>query len=243
MKTPIRREVISEKVAYSIIDIIVNQSMKEGDKLPTERDLSVKFAVGRPAIREALRALYLMNIIDIRHGDGIYVSSLEPQNLINPFKIYMKLGKVTIEQLFEIRIMLETEGIGLAAKRISEEQLDELDRIIIESKENIDSSIRFLEIDTKLHNIIFDATNNPLLKSIMLSIKDLTRKSREITGDFAETREIVYEDHIKLVNALKNRDEELCKKEMKAHLLNVKNIAMINEDIYRSRFLELFNKS
>ncbi|MDI6707318.1 MAG: FadR/GntR family transcriptional regulator [Bacillota bacterium] len=241
MEFAMKREVIAEKVAYSIIDLIIEQSLKEGDKLPSERELSSVFSVGRPAVREALRALHMMNIVNIRHGDGIYVSSLEPTNLINPFKIYMKLGKISIDQLFETRIVLEVSGIGLAAKRITDEQLEEVDKLLAESKESIHDMQKFMDTDTRLHSLIFDAVNNPLLKSTMLSIKELTKKSREATSGFLATREMVYNDHEKIVEALKLRDENLCKERMETHLLNIKRIAHINEELYKSKILELLN--
>lgn len=237
-----KREIIAEKVAYGIIDFITRQSLQPGDKLLSEEELSRLFMVGRPAIREAIRALHMMNIVDIRHGDGIYISSLEPKNFINPFIIYMELGKITIGQLFETRIALEVEGIGIAAGRITDEQINELDRIMVKSKQCIGSAIDFAQTDICIHNIIFNASNNPMLESLMIGIKDLTVKGREITGQYQETREMVHNDHGKIVNALKKRDEDLCKKEMKSHLLNMKNIAEINEKVFKSKLAELIHK-
>jgi len=239
MNYVLKREVIAEKVAYSIIDLIVRKSLGEGDKLPSERELASMFAVGRPAVREALRALHMMNIVDIRHGDGIYVTSLEPTTLINPFKIYMKLGKINIDQLFEARIVLEVAGIGFAAKRITDEQLKEIEKLLIESKETIDDPPRFMDTDTKLHGLIFDSINNPLLKSAMMSIKELTQRSREVTGSFKATREMVHNDHVGIVAALKVRDEKLCKERMEQHLLNVKRIALINEELFKEKIAEI----
>jgi len=239
MDKTIKRGVIAEKVAYRVIDLITREMFKKGDKLPSERDLSNMFSVGRPAVREALRALHMMNIVEIRHGDGTYVSSLEPTSLLNPFKIYMKLGKITVEQLFEARMILEAEIIILAAKRISEKQLEELDKLILQSRESMHNPRKFLETDVKLHGLICDAANNPLLKSIMMSLKELTVKSGEITASFEATRGIAHNDHVKIGEALKQKDEELCKKAMREHIMNIKKIAVTNKEIYKNKFLNL----
>lgn len=234
MSEEIRREIIAEKVVYGMIDYIRQNDIKPGEKLPPEREMAKIFSVGRPAIREALRALYMLNIVDIRHGDGIYLSHLKQNQLVNPFEIYMDLGEITADHLFEARIVLEVEIIGLAAKRITDKQIANLEKCIKEAYEFLDDGKRAQEIDTKIHSIICDAANNPILKSTMMSIKELINKSREITGGYRELREITLISYKKIFEALKMRDVEQCKKNMRDHLLNVKKIADINKHIYEN---------
>jgi len=242
MSTRINREVIAEKVAYGVIDFICENKIKPNEKLPTERELAEIFSVGRPAVREALRALHMMNIVNIRHGDGIYLSSLEPKLLINPFKLYMDLGEITLEHLFEARMLLEVEVIGLAAKRITEAQIMEIEKHIKKSYEFLEDAHEFQKADTKIHSIISDAADNPILKNIMMSIKELVDKSREITSGHRELREIVHNDHNRILEALKMKDEEACKNTMRNHLQNVKKIADLNRDFYEKEFKKILKK-
>jgi GntR family transcriptional regulator, transcriptional repressor for pyruvate dehydrogenase complex len=118
------RDAIPERITQRIISLIREEHLKPGDKLPPERELASMMQVSRPSLREALRALSLLNIIEIRQGDGTYVSSLTLELLIEPLDLILMLDHSTIQQLFEARKKLEVGIAALAAERITTEELE-----------------------------------------------------------------------------------------------------------------------
>lgn len=234
-----KRRTISENVTYNIIDLITKNGLEPGTKLPSEREFAEIFKVGRPAVREALRALSILNIVEIRQHIGIFVAPFDSQKIIAPFKLYMDVGKFNLEQLFELRLILEVESIGLAATKISDEQISNIEDIV--STAETGNAFSFAQTDVKLHAAIHGATGNGLLELFMSIINDLTSVSREITGSYDEVRNIVHKDHLEIVDALKDRDVIRCRESMRQHIMHVEKIIEINNKIYHMEFMKLLN--
>ena len=106
------RDGLPERIAARLISLIGERQLRPGDKLPPERDLAATMQVSRPSLREALRALAMLNIVEIRQGSGTYVSSLKPEVLIEHLDFVFALDDSTFTELLEARQMLEP---GLAA--------------------------------------------------------------------------------------------------------------------------------
>lgn len=231
---------IVDRAISNIIDLIMKNDMQWGDKLPSERELAEQFSIGRPSVREAIRALNMLNVVEIRQKDGIYVASCEPKKLTVPFRLYMNMEKFNLEQLFEVRLIIEVAVAGVAARKISAEDILKVEKIVAEA--NVDNAYSFSESDKKLHTAIYDATNNFLLRTILLIINNLSSSSREVTGTFREVREMVHKDHILIVDALKQHDEAGCQAAMKQHLINLQKLVDINDSVYKQQFLKIIKK-
>ena len=117
----LRKDVLSERIAHSLLNLIKEKQLRPGDRLPPERELAAMMKVSRPSLREALRALQIMNIIDNRQGSGTYITSLEPERLIEHLDIIFTLNDTTYSELFEARKILEAGVAGLAARDITDE--------------------------------------------------------------------------------------------------------------------------
>ena len=115
------RAVLSEQIAQKIIDEIKAGVLSPGDKLPSEKQLIEKYQVSRITVREALRTLKVMNIINIKQGKGAFVSSVDISLLIDHMDFVSLLEKTTVLNLFEARRILEPEIAALAAQRITEQ--------------------------------------------------------------------------------------------------------------------------
>lgn len=224
----IKRTMISDKVAKYLLNMILQGELKSGDKLPPERILSEQLNVGRPAIREALSALHMMNVITIIQGDGTYVSSLKPDILLQPFKVLTSLGEADLTCLFEVRKILEVGIAGLAATNITEVEIETLENCYEHSLKSKMNYIEFLKVDEELHSIIIQASRNIILINIMLSIGQIARSSREITGQFPDIRSTVVNDHKKIINALKSKDAKKSKEAMEKHLENVERLYQLH---------------
>jgi GntR family transcriptional repressor for pyruvate dehydrogenase complex len=218
---PIRKRSIAEEISERILKLLRDRKLHPGDKLPPERELADMLGVSRPSLREALRALSLMNIIEIRHGDGTYVSSLDPDQLFDHLEFVFDLDESTLVQLFEARKVVEVGCVALAATHITSDELALLDSIVAQSAATVEDADAFLAADLALHKVVIEASNNPMLIRFMASISQLGMVSRRITGSSAAVRKQSIQDHRAIVAALKAGNPEAASQAMLEHLNNV----------------------
>jgi GntR family transcriptional regulator, transcriptional repressor for pyruvate dehydrogenase complex len=120
---PLPRRRATAGAIAAIQEQIRSGRLAAGERLPSERALSEALGVSRPTVREAVQSLAAMNILDVRHGAGIFVSSLGIHELLSPLRFALELGGPTVAQLFEVRLTLEPRAAELAAERASDEQV------------------------------------------------------------------------------------------------------------------------
>ena len=119
----VSRSTLPEEIANRLLEQIRAQQLRPGDKLPAERNLAQMMEVSRPVLREALRALALMRVVDIRQGDGTYITSLEPKQLISHLDFVFSKDSVALVQLLEARRVVEIGNVRLAAARVTDDEL------------------------------------------------------------------------------------------------------------------------
>src|SRR5690349_15691572 len=129
----ISKTAVAEDIVAQLLLLIREKKLCPGDKLPPERELAVMMGVSRPSLREALRSLSIMHVVELRHGSGTYVTSLEPEILVEHLDFVFALDDSTYLQLFETRKILEPGICSLAAQRISDEELAQLESCIVGS--------------------------------------------------------------------------------------------------------------
>jgi len=218
---PFEKDVLPRKISARLLSLIKEKQLRPGDKLPPERELAAMMQVSRPSLREALQALSLMNIIEIRQGDGTYVTSLEPELLAEPLDFIFSLNDSTLLKLFEARKIVEVGIVALAAQRISAAEIEELETCLEKSLRATDDPQAFLEVDLELHKRIMTAAQNPLLSRFMDSISQLGRVSRSRTTEIPGLTKQSAEDHRAIVAALKAHNPEAARQAMLQHLNNV----------------------
>ena len=212
---------LPDQIAERILQMIKDKHLKPGDKLPSERELSTLMGVGRPALREALRALSLINVIEIRQGAGAYVTALEPAQLVQHLNFIFSLDDSTILELFDARKIVEVGIIELAARHINDEDMVDLEAALQKSIQTMDDPEAFLEADLELHLQIARIARNPILFRFMESIHQLGIASRRRTSQLSGVTAQSTEDHKRIVAALKSRDSQAAHDAMWQHLNNV----------------------
>lgn len=217
----VARSTLPEEVANRVLTLIREQELRPGDKLPAERNLAGMMEVSRPVVREALRALSLMRVVDIRQGDGTYITSLEPRQLIAHLDFVFSKDSVALVQLLEARRVIEAGNVRLAARRVSETEIGELRDLVLSMAGCIDDPARFSELDIAFHNAVCAVANNFLLVQFMAIVSTLGRVSRERTGGLREVREAALHDHWQLLEALRARDPDAAEQAMLDHLDHV----------------------
>ena len=201
------RAVLSEQIAQKIIDEIKAGGLSPGDKLPSEKQLIEKYQVSRITVREALRTLKVMNIINIKQGKGAFVSSVDISLLIDHMDFVSLLEKTTVLNLFEARRILEPEIAALAAQRITEQEIEDLRALLTQDN-----------FDVILHQKIAECTKNPVLIRFVASIWTLSDMSRRRTSKIPGVKQKTYKMHEQLIEALASHDAALAKKLMCEHL-------------------------
>lgn len=219
----LNRSTLPEEIASRLLELIRAQRLRPGDKLPAERTLAAAMQVSRPVLREALRALAIMKVVEIRQGSGTYITALEPQQLVSHLDFVFSKDTVALAQVLEARRVLEVGNVRLAAARIDPRQLEELDGILAELREALDDPDRFGNLDIAFHNAVCEAAGNFLLTQFMRIINTLAKVSRERTGATREVRERALRDHEPLLEALKAGDPAAAAGAMQAHLDHVEH--------------------
>lgn len=219
--TVVSRSTLPEEIANRLLKQIKEQELQAGDKLPAERNLARMMDVSRPVLREALRALALMRVVDIRQGDGTYITSLEPTQLIAHLDFVFSKDSVALVQLLEARRVVEAGNARLAALRVTDSEVAGLQDLVLSLAKCIDDPDRFSELDIAFHDAVCAAANNFLLTQFMNIASTLGRVSRDRTGGLRAVREAALDDHRRLLEALREHDQDAAERAMVDHLDHV----------------------
>ena len=225
----VTREAVPQQIVSRLLDLIQQRHLGPGDRLPAERELAASMGVSRSSLREALRALTVLGVTEMRHGTGTYVSSLEPELLVRPLSFVLSLSEQASDQLFEARRVVEPAMAALAASRIDDATLERLDGCVARGRDCIGDATAFMETDLELHDAIRVAAENAVLGRFMESIRALGLASRRRTGSLRAVQEQTVKDHRAIVRALRARDPEGASTAMLRHLVNVERNAREEE--------------
>jgi GntR family transcriptional repressor for pyruvate dehydrogenase complex len=175
----IDRKSVTHGAIEKIGELIASGEWGPGTRLPREADLAVQLGLSRNSLREAVRALSLARVLEVRQGDGTYVSSLEPGELLEPttFATHLLHGRTVLE-LFEVRRMLEPEAAAMAALRADDETKEdlrhELDRMVAAG----DDVEALVDADAAFHEVLGRAPGNAVLRSLLRSLSTRTVRAR-----------------------------------------------------------------
>ena len=217
----VARSTLPEEIAARLLALIRARELRPGDKLPAERALAGMMEVSRPVLREALRALALMKVVDIRQGSGTYVTSLEPTQLVSHLEFAFSTDSIALVQLLEARRVVEVGNVRLAALRIGEPGIRALESILSGLHEAVDAPVAFGDLDIAFHDAICTAAGNFLLTQFMAIINTLGRVSRARTGALRSVREATLRDHGRILEALWAGDADAAAAAMREHLDHV----------------------
>lgn len=208
---------VSDKLKEEMRKMIL-EKMRPGDKLPTESELCTLFDASRTSVREALQALRSSGILEKR-GGGTYVTDTFDEGLISPLVAMLQLNLAEVDDLLEIRRILESETAGLAAQRATEKDIRELENIVwLVQKPDITLE-EFIDLDVKFHMAVANASGNAGLQILIKNITSALEKvyPRFCTLEIAENSAIPLQREI--VHSISHHDSETAKQKMAQHLL------------------------
>jgi DNA-binding FadR family transcriptional regulator len=213
---------ITDEAIEKIKGMIVSGELRPGDRLPKEADLAAQLGLSRNSLREAVRALSLVRILDVRQGDGTYVTSLEPKALLDGLNFIVDLHHdATVLEFFEVRRILEPAATALAAQKISPETVDSLRDHL--SQVTGESSVEDLvENDLEFHRRIAEAAGNSVLYSLVDTLCGPTIRARiwrGLTQEGALRRTL--DEHHAILDALAARQTDVARALATVHIAGV----------------------
>lgn len=218
---PVTRTTLSEQVAVQLAKELESKRWKPGERLPSEAELCEVFNVGRSTLREALKSLSFIGMIQMRAGGGSFVADHRSKYMEGT--LLLAKGVLNTEEdvndLCEVRMLIETEVAGLCAQRATEQDFKALERIVREMKISIsEGGENFGDLDLSFHIAISAACKNKvlaeLLKHIQEGLQELIDKSLHLSAGM----ELAYRQHRALLDGLKQRNPALARRAMRTHL-------------------------
>jgi GntR family transcriptional repressor for pyruvate dehydrogenase complex len=218
MFNQINKDVLPNKIVELLIKLIKEKQFMPGDKLPGERDLANTLGVGRSSLREALRTLDHMNVLEICPGLGTFVSSLEIEYLIEPIEFAFALDDTSILQIFETRKTLELKTVELAAEHITPEEIIKLEKMFTEMVDDSQTFEYRESVDREFHKLIASASRNPLLYRFVCVVLEAMVEKRKESYKLPNAAQIANTEHECILKHLKAHQAETARQAMLDHL-------------------------
>lgn len=226
----IKKENLSKIIIRNIHEHIIVNNLKPGDKLPTEQVLAEKFKVGRSSVREALKTLENIGLVCGKPRIGTVLSSEDNNTFILPLVFGLVLESIEISHLNEFRIVIELGICRIAVKNATDEELDKLIKLAIELDNNQIEAVakpskakmtKVASLDKKFHSYLIELSHNPILIKFNRFWGIYFSRVRD-SGELFQASKINVQNkinHAKIVEAIKERDEEKAVTAMKNHLI------------------------
>lgn len=215
--TAIRQKRISDEVFEQMKEHILSGEWGTGKKIPGELELAEQFGVSRVSVREAIHRLVGMGVLTIRRGDGTYVSEVLPENYLNALLPILLIEGASLNEMLEFRAMIEVESARLASRRANREELARMSEVLAVMEKSKGNVPVFAAADLDFHIAIAMAAHNSVIIKVNAIIHDMLKKTmEEIVGITGYEGGLYY--HKKILEAIKNKDEEGAVSLMREHI-------------------------
>lgn len=229
MRTPVTQQTV-ERIKTMISDGEVGP----GERLPTERELSSRLGVSRGSVREAIRSLTTLGVLEVRHGAGAYVTALRPADLLEAFSVLAEVSRdQTLLEILQVRRMIEPAASAIAAARASTEDLARIGALLDRMEDGTDTCEPAAHGDADLgfHQAIVACVGNATLSAVHAGLSSRTFNERVWRGHGeAGITAALHEDHRRIHEALVARDPEAARAAASAHVLRVERWLAAHSD-------------
>ncbi len=228
---PLQKTRLFEGIVKQIQSQIKDGTLKSGDRLPSERELSDKLNVSRVSVREALRTLEIMGYVDIKAGEGVFVKEVKLDDLLEPITTAISIDKALILDLLDLRDVIEIATAKRAAIYADKIDLKKIYSALQVGEREIAEGKIGLYSDSMFHIAIAEATHNSMFSFVMNLISDLLNKSREATLEIPGQPTRTQIDHKMIFEAIAQQDADEASRLMREHIQKAKiNITRIVEE-------------
>jgi GntR family transcriptional repressor for pyruvate dehydrogenase complex len=223
---PIKKTRIAEEVADRIRMLVLDGTFPVGRPLPSERLLRERFAVSRGSIRDALRMLEMIGLLETRHGQGTFPQELTVDRLVAPLASVMTYRQDLRDELMDVRRMFEPAVARAAATRATDEDFSDFQRILDAQRRKLETGRSAIVEDTAFHAALARSTHNRVVVSIMAILNDLLVESRTLALKQKGRPERSMEGHEAVVAALRRREAEGAARAMYKHIDQIADLQL-----------------
>jgi DNA-binding FadR family transcriptional regulator len=215
---------LTDEAILRIKEMIVSGALRPGDRLPRESDLAVELGLSRNSLREAVRALTLMNILDVRQGDGTYVTSLDPNLLLDALTFVVDFHRDdSVLEFLRVRRILEPAAAAMAASHVVAADIEAMQKVIDASSPQ-SSPEELLSLDIEFHRLVGTASGNSVLASLIEGLSGPTNRARIWRGHTqVGAHERTVREHQAVLDALALHEPDLAAAAMVSHVAGVEN--------------------
>lgn len=214
------RRSLAHEAAEQLRRLVQDGTLKPGDKLPSERELSARLGVSRPTLREAVRAMVIIGMLETRHGAGTFVTHGAPEHE-NRVSITIELDD-PLESLFELRLLVEPVAAERAAAHITAAELEQLRELLGRMAGAVDSPDDFVRIDAEFHRCIHRAAQSELIVAVSSALEELAMRGRRMSGRQPDVTRRTVGEHESILDALQRGDPFEARAVMTAHLMHIR---------------------
>ena len=221
------RRPISEQVASRFLAMIKSGNLRAGDRLPTEQQMTIAFGISRPPLREALKALTLMGVVESRQGGRYTVTDLSPSRLVAPFNVMLSISDYDVHEHFEARAIVELELINMAADRATPDQRKRILQHAVDGRAFNADPVAFRLLDFEFHQSLYDAAANRLLSALAQGLYDVALDVRRVASSLPGTIETSVGQHIEIADAVMLGDAAAAVAAGRRHLEHVRDTTIL----------------
>lgn len=221
----IRKNKVYEEVARQIEKLILTK-LHPGDKLPAERELAEILGVSRSSIRDAMRSLELVGLVEPRQGAGTVVREISPDILVTPISNILAHKRQMVGELLDFRKMLEPPLAARAATHASAEKIAEMDEILRRQGDKLSHGELAIEEDNQFHYAIARASGNSVVLKVLDTLMDLLRETRALSLQRKGRPQKSIAGHRRILAAIKRRDAGAAETAMRQHIQDIEQIVV-----------------
>ncbi len=212
---PIKRVNLTSQVMETVKAYIAENNLRPGDRLPTEKELMLTLGVSRNILREALKSLQALGLIEIKVGDGMYVSDFDYSSVVTHISFILSRSEQQLLHFIEARLVIEVGALDLVVKRAKDKDLQELEELnkCLESASSVEAAA---ELDLDFHKALLSIANNPVITEFGSFLGQFFTEARHRVS--TDARIHTSKEHKDLIAALKARDAERAKDIMRRHI-------------------------
>jgi GntR family transcriptional regulator, transcriptional repressor for pyruvate dehydrogenase complex len=218
---PVVKQSLPDKLARQIRGTIQSGNYRRGDRLPPIVEMAKRFEVGQPSIREALKKLEAMGVVQIRHGSGVFVTrSEEVLVLVSPDYAGTVTKKLLLD-LIRARIPIEIQSVADCVKNATPQQVKDLKRILGSAGQHLGDDEVLNTVNMEFHGKIAEASGNSVTAQLLGVLHEIFTGEQRLILDIFGSREDDHRDHVQILKAIERRDEALAVERMRSHLESV----------------------
>ena len=219
---PIEKSNLADDLAQRIVQMIRPGEYKPGDRLPSIREMARSFGVGHPTLREALKKLEIIGVVEIKHGSGVYVGRCQNGPIVSNPIFDGVVSKKLMLDLIEARMPIEVKAAALAATHATEEHLQRMENLMTEAENNLHDDAVLSTTNMAFHREIASASGNTVLADLQDVLTNLFQREQRMILDIYGSRTKDHAEHVGILDAVRARDEALATERMRAHLEGVR---------------------